>query len=144
MRLRIILPLSILILATACESQNKKLIEIESELVQDQGSAQISVYNDDYMDHGKKKNYTYIDIIKDLMNNPDEYVRLHNEYDNSEYIDAYFRNSEGNVLSVVDMNLATFQYGENTNKTFTTFVRDTSGKKAGAYSGTAVFYIHCD
>jgi len=65
MRLRIILPLSILILATACESQNKKLIEIESELVQDQGSAQISVYNDDYMDHGKKKNYTYIDIIKD-------------------------------------------------------------------------------
>ena len=65
MRLRIILPLSILILATACESQNKKLIEMESELVQDQGSAQISVYNDDYMDHGKKKNYTYIDIIKD-------------------------------------------------------------------------------
>ncbi|MBQ5473625.1 MAG: hypothetical protein IIT65_02780, partial [Lachnospiraceae bacterium] len=61
MRLRIILPLSILILATACESQNKKLIEMESELVQDQGSAQISVYNDDYMDHGKKKHYTYID-----------------------------------------------------------------------------------
>lgn len=27
------------------------------------------------------------------------------------------------------MNLATFQYGENTNKTFTTFVRDTSGEK---------------
>ena len=71
MRLRIILPLSILILATACESQNKKLIEMESELVQNQGSAQISVYNDDYMDHGKKKNYTYIDTIKDLMNNPD-------------------------------------------------------------------------
>ena len=65
MRLRIILPLSILILATACESQNKKLIEMESELVQNQGSAQICVYNDDYMDHGKKKNYTYIDIIKD-------------------------------------------------------------------------------
>ena len=83
-------------------------------------------------------------IYVDLMNNPDEYVQLYNEYDNSEYIDAYFRNSEGNVLSVVDMNLATFQYGENTNKTFTTFVRDTSGKKAGAYSGTAVFYIHCD
>ena len=67
MRLRIILPLSILILATACESQNKKLIEMESELVQDQGASQIRIYNDVFEAYGKKSNYTYIDIIRDNL-----------------------------------------------------------------------------
>lgn len=65
MRLRIIIPLLLLIFTTACGAKNKKLIAIESELVQDQGNAQICVYNDVFEAYGKKKNYTYIDIIKD-------------------------------------------------------------------------------
>ena len=65
MRLRIIIPLLLLIFTTACGAKNKKLIAIESELVQDQGNAQICVYNDVFEAYGKKSNYTFIDIIKD-------------------------------------------------------------------------------
>lgn len=84
-------------------------------------------------------------IYVDLMINPDEYVRLYNESDNSKYIDAYFKDGEGNVLSVTDMNLATFYSGSGgTSQSFTTFVQDTTGKAAGAYSGIAMFWIHCE
>ena len=88
--------------------------------------------------------YYYYHYV-DLMNNPDEYVRLYNEQDESEYIDAYFMDDEGNTLTVTDMNLATFQSGSTgTSQSFTTFVNDTSGKAAGQYTGVAMFYIHCD
>ena len=49
MRLRIILSLILLIFTTGCGAKNKKLIELDSELVKDQGNAQICVYNDDYV-----------------------------------------------------------------------------------------------
>ena len=86
MRINIILPLTILILLTGCgataekapinpESEDEsaeaysdsktKLIEIESELVPEQGLVQICVYNDDFIDQGIETQCTFIDIIKD-------------------------------------------------------------------------------
>ncbi len=53
MRLHII-PLTLLILLTGCGAKDKKLIEMESELVQDQGTSQICVYNDVFTAKGKK------------------------------------------------------------------------------------------
>lgn len=84
-------------------------------------------------------------VYVDLMNNPDEYVRLYNEADETQTIDAYFMDGEGNVLTITDMNLATFQYGSSgASQTFSTFVNDVTGKAAGQYTGIANFYIHCD
>ncbi len=42
------------LLATGCGAKDKKLIETESELVQDQGTSQICVYNDAFTAKGKK------------------------------------------------------------------------------------------
>jgi len=86
MRLRIILPMILLIFTTGCgvsaekapinpepddkvvelysDSKNK-LIEIESEPIPQQGSVQIQVYNDYDIDYGIKTPFTFIDIIKD-------------------------------------------------------------------------------
>ncbi len=54
MRLHIIIPLTLLILLTGCGAKDKKLIEMEAELVQDQGTAQIFVYNVVFTAKGKK------------------------------------------------------------------------------------------
>ena len=93
MRLRIILTLILLMFATGCGAKDKKLIELESELVKDQGNAQICVYNDAFTDCGKKKDYTYIDIIKD-----DEIKETINTYrylDKVTDIDCFDFNDDG-------------------------------------------------
>ena len=93
MRLRIILTLILLMFATGCGAKDKKLIELESELVKDQGNAQIYVYNDVFTDRGKKKDYTYIDIIKD-----DEIKETINTYrylDKVTDIDCFDFNDDG-------------------------------------------------
>lgn len=80
-------------------------------------------------------------ICVDLMMNPNEYVTLTN---GSEEIDVYFRDSDGNDLTVSNMTIAEFPSGsQNSQKTFTTYVGDTTGKTAGEYTGTAMFYIYC-
>ena len=79
--------------ATGCGAKDKKLIELESELVKDQGNAQICVYNDAFTDRGKKKDYTYIDIIKD-----DEIKETINTYrylDKVSDIDCFDFNDDG-------------------------------------------------
>ncbi|MBR4357130.1 MAG: hypothetical protein IKQ00_04310 [Butyrivibrio sp.] len=93
MRLRIIIPLLLLIFTTACGAKNKKLIAIESELVQDQGNAQICVYNDVFEAYGKKSNYTFIDIIKD--NEVKETINTYRYLDKVTDIDCFDFNGDG-------------------------------------------------
>lgn len=78
----------------------------------------------------------------DLMMNPNEYVTVNN---GSDSINVYFTDSDGKDLTVSHMTLAEFPSGsQNTQKKFGTYVSDTTGKKAGEYTGTAMFYIYCD
>ena len=93
MRLRIILTLILLMFATGCGAKEKKLIELESELVKDQGNAQIYVYNDVFTDRGKKKDYTYIDIIKD--NEIKEAINTYRYLDKVTDIDCFDFNDDG-------------------------------------------------
>ena len=79
------------------------------------------------------------------LGHPDGYVRLYNESNENEYIDAYFKDSNDNVLTVTNLNLATFASGsDGSSQSFTTYVDDTTGKTAGQYTGVAMFWIHCD
>lgn len=82
-------------------------------------------------------------IYVDLMGNGDDHIQIHNEADESETIDVYFRDGNGNDLKTNNMTLASFT-GEGETSTFSTYVNDTEGKKAGAYIGTAMFSIHCE
>ena len=93
MRLRIILSLILLTLLTGCGAKDNKLIEIESELGQDQGNAQICVYNDVFKVYGKKKNYTFIDIIKD--NEVKETINTYRYLDKATDIDCFDFNGDG-------------------------------------------------
>lgn len=79
------------------------------------------------------------------LGHPDGYVRLYNEANENEYIDAYFKDGNGTTLTVTNLNLATFASGSGgSSQTFTTYIDDSTGKTAGKYSGVAMFVIHCD
>ena len=96
MRLRyhyIILPFILLIFTTGCGAKNKKLIELDSELVKDQGSSQICVYNDVFEAYGKKSKYTYIDIIRD--NEIKETINTYRYLDRVTDIDCFDFNDDG-------------------------------------------------
>ncbi len=93
MRLRIILSLILLIFTTGCGAKNKKLIELDSELVKDQGSSQICVYNDVFEAYGKKSKYTYIDIIRD--NEIKETINTYRYLDRVTDIDCFDFNDDG-------------------------------------------------
>lgn len=85
-------------------------------------------------------------VYVDLMINPNSYVTIYNEVDESQSLDVYFQREDGTTLSVTDLNLACFQYGSSgTSQSFTTYINsDMAGKMAGQYSGIAMFSIHCD
>ena len=55
------------LIVMGCGAKDNKLVEMESELVQNQGNAQICVYNDVFEAYGKKSNYTFIDIVGVVM-----------------------------------------------------------------------------
>ncbi len=93
MRLRIILPLILLMFATGCGAKDKKLIETESELVQDQGTSQICVYNEVLTAKGKKSNYTFIDIIKD--NEIKETINTYRYLDSVKELGCFDFNDDG-------------------------------------------------
>ena len=86
-----------------CGAKDNKLAEMESELVQNQGNAQICVYNDVFEAYGKKSNYTIIDIIKD--NEVKETINTYRYLDKVTDIDCFDFNGDGikdiSVLSVV-------------------------------------------
>lgn len=92
MRLRIIFLLLLLIFATGCGATDNKLIEIESELGQGQGNAQICVYNDVFEAYGKKSNYTFIDIVKD--NEVKETINTYRYLDKVTDIDCFDFNDD--------------------------------------------------
>ena len=121
MRINIILPLTILILLTGCgataekapinpESEDKsseaysdsktKLIEIESELVPEQGLVQICAYNDDFIDQGIDTQYTFIDIIKD--NETKATINTHHHFSEITDIDCFdYSNDEEKDIAVI-------------------------------------------
>ena len=76
-----------------CGAKDNKLAEMESELVQNQGNAQICVYNDVFEAYGKKSNYTFIDIIKD--NEVKETINTYRYLDRVTDIDCFDFNGDG-------------------------------------------------
>jgi len=121
MRQNIIITLILLIFLTGCgataektpinpESEDKsaeaysdsktKLIEIESELVPEQGLVQICVYNDDFIDQGIETQYTFIDIIKD--NETKATINTHHHFSEITDIDCFdYSNDEEKDIAVI-------------------------------------------
>ena len=121
MRQNIIITLILLIFLTGCgataektpinpESEDKsaeaysdsktKLIEIESELVPEQGLVQICVYNDDFIDQGIETQYTFIDIIKD--NETKATINTHHQFSEITDIDCFdYSNDEEKDIAVI-------------------------------------------
>ena len=121
MRQNIIITLILLIFLTGCgataektpinpESEDKsaeaysdsktKLIEIESELVPEQGLVQICAYNDDFIDQGIDTQYTFIDIIKD--NETKATINTHHQFSEITDIDCFdYSNDEEKDIAVI-------------------------------------------
>lgn len=83
-------------------------------------------------------------IYVDLVGEGEDHIQIHNDADSNETIDVYFQNSNGEDLRTNNMTLATFDGdSEGSTQSFSTYVQDTTGKKAGSYSGIAMFSIYC-
>ncbi|SCY51802.1 hypothetical protein SAMN02910451_02913 [Butyrivibrio hungatei] len=81
------------LIVMGCGAKDNKLVEMESELVRNQGNAQICVYNDVFEAYGKKSNYTFIDIIKD--NEVKETINTYRYLDKVTDIDCFDFSDDG-------------------------------------------------